>query len=311
MKSEERHKLQQNELADWLGRCYTVIKPYVNAILAVVLLVVVVGCLTFWWRQQSKSEVSTGWDQLFAALEADHIAEIDKVAEQNPNSEIGHWATVISGDLHLANGCQELFTNKATGSQDLQKALDEYTKVRKETRNPLLRERAIFGLARTYEALSGTRRSQGELDKAIQNYQELVHNWKDGAYYSLAKDRLEDLDTPAGKKFYDQFAQFDPQPKFSPPVTAPSFDSKSLQEHPPSPPPGLKIKFPDVGQKPGKSADQDKGAKTSDQDKGAKASPPVKPSAPPAQPEKTTPKEPSGTGAKEPAAAGAKEPAKK
>ena len=45
MKSEERHKLQQNELADWLGRSYAVIKPYANAILAVVLLAVVVAGL--------------------------------------------------------------------------------------------------------------------------------------------------------------------------------------------------------------------------------------------------------------------------
>jgi len=228
MKSEQRHKLQQNELADWLGRVYAVIKPYANAILAVVLLAAVIAGLTVWWTRQSKSEASAGWDQLFAALENGRIVEIGKVAEQNPNSEIGLWATVISGDLHLANGCQELFINKATASQDLQKALDEYTKVRGETRNALLRERAVFGLARTYEALSGTRRSQGELDKAIQNYQDLVDHWKDGPYYSQAKDRLEDLGTSDAKTFYDKFAHFDPQPEFSPPLTAPSFDSKIL-----------------------------------------------------------------------------------
>jgi tetratricopeptide (TPR) repeat protein len=282
MKSEERHKLQQNELADWLGRGYAVIKPYTNAILAVVLLAVVIVSLTFWWNRQSRSEVSAGWDQLFGALDNGRIVEIGKVAEQNPNSEIGTWATVISGDLHLANGCQGLFTNKAAANQDLQKALEEYTKVRGETRNPLLRERAIFGLARTYEALSGTRQSQGELDKAIRNYQELVNNWKDGPYYALAKDRLEDLNTSDAKTFYDKFAHFDPQPKFSPPVTAPSFDSKSLQEQTPSSA-GLDIKFPEIGKNLGKSTEQDKGAKTS---------PPVNPSTLPALPDKTVPKQP-------------------
>jgi tetratricopeptide (TPR) repeat protein len=295
MKSEERHKLQQNELADWLGRSYAAIKPYANAILAVALLVAVIAFLTVWWRRQSTSEASAGWDQLFAALQADRIAEIGKIAEQNPNSEIGHWASVISGDLHLYNGCEKLFTNKAIASQDLQKALDDYTKVRSETRNSLLRERAVFGLARTYEALSGTRQSQGELDKAVQNYQELVRNWKDGPYYSLANDRLSDLSTSAAKTFYDKFAHdFDPQPKFSPPVTAPSFDSNSLQEQTPSSSasPGLDIKFPDIGKNLGKSTDQEKGTK---------ASSPVKPANVPALPDKTVPKEPAGAGAKEPA----------
>ena len=34
MKSEERHKLQQNELADFIGRWATILKPYQNAIYA-------------------------------------------------------------------------------------------------------------------------------------------------------------------------------------------------------------------------------------------------------------------------------------
>jgi tetratricopeptide (TPR) repeat protein len=236
-----------------------------------------------WWKRQSASEASASWDQLFASLDNDRIVELGKIAEQNPNSEIGLWAAVVSGDLHLAKGCQEIFANKAIASQDLQKALDEYTKVRGETRNALLRERAVFGLARTYEALSGTRRSQGELDKAIQNYQDLVDHWKDGPYYSQAKDRLEDLGTSDAKTFYDKFAHFDPQPKFSPPLTAPSFDSKSLDEQPPSPSSGLDIKFPEIGKNLGKSTGQDKGTKPST---------PVKPSTLPALPDKTVPKEP-------------------
>jgi predicted negative regulator of RcsB-dependent stress response len=298
MKSEERHKLQQNELADWLSRVYGVIKPYANAILAVILLAVVIGGLWYWWNHQSRSEASAGWDQLFAAVESNQVTEIGKIAEQNPNNELGLWATVMAGDLHLANGCHDLFTNKAVASQDLQKALDEYTKVRSETRNPLLRERAIFGLARTYEALSGTRQSQGELDKAIKNYQELVNDWKDGAYYTLAKDRLEDLTSSDGKKFYDQFAHYDPQPKFSPPLAAPSFDSKTLQEQTPAAPAGLDIKFPEIGKNLGKSTEEAKDTKDS---KDTKASPPVKPSTLPALPDKTVPKPPADAATKEPA----------
>jgi hypothetical protein len=137
-----------------------------------------------------------------------------------------------------------------------------------EARSPLLRERALFGLARTYEALSGTRRSQGELEKAIQNYQELVSNknYKDGAVL------LPGQGSPGGPRhyrpartFYDQFAHFDPQPKL---LAAPDGAQFRLQE-----PPGATARpvvgldwtssSPTIGQKPGKSADQDKGAKTS------------------------------------------------
>ena len=291
MKSQDRHKLQQNELAGWIARTYTVIKPYSNAILAVVLLVAVIVGLWGWWKRQSAVEASAGWDQLFAAMDNGRIVELGKIAEQNPNNEVGLWATVLAGDLHLANGCQELFANKAAASQDLQKALEEYTKVRGETRNAQLRERAVFGLARTYEALSGTRQSQGEMDKAVRSYRELVDQWKDGPYYALAKERLAELGTSDAKSFYDKFAHYDPQPKFSPPLTPPSFDSKSLQEQPPAPSAGLDIKFPEIGKNLGK---------TKEPDKGAKPSTPVKPSTLPALPDKTVPKPPASPPAKEP-----------
>ena len=43
MKSEERHKLQQNELADYLAKVVEKIKPYQNAILGGIILVLVLS----------------------------------------------------------------------------------------------------------------------------------------------------------------------------------------------------------------------------------------------------------------------------
>lgn len=283
MKSEERHKLQQNELADWLGRVLTVVKPYTNAILAVVLLVVVVIALSSWWKRQTASEAAGAWDQVYAALATENATQLNKVAEDNPGTEVAQWAAILAGDIHLTNGCRLLFTNKSTASQDLQKAVDSYAKVREEARSSMLRERATFGLARAYEALAGTRQSQGELDKAIKNYEDLQKNWPDGAYVSLANNRLEQLKTPAAKTFYDKFAQFDPQPSFSaPPGAGPSFDPKGLQEpkQPKSPGQGMDIEFPNVGKDLGKDVKN----KPSASDKAAPKSSgtaPISPAVPP------------------------------
>ena len=181
---------------------------------------------------------------------------------------------MISGDLHLYNGCEMLFINKANASQDLQKAFDEYTKVRGEARSSMLRERALFGLARTYEALSGTRRSQGELEKAIQNYQELVSNRTGRTVLLPGQGSAGRPQHPTARPSTTSSPTSIPSPSSRRPLTAPSFDSKSLQEQPPAPSsPGLDIKFPEIGKNLGKSTDQDKGTK---------ASPPVKPA--PARP---------------------------
>jgi hypothetical protein len=236
MKSEERHKLQENVLAKSLTGVVERVGPYMNAILAVLLLVIVVFGVWKWWHQQSASAAANAWDDLYAAIGANDPAALDRVVEQNQGTEVAYWAATLSGDIHLASGCQDLFANKATASQELQKAVEKYLLVRSESSTAALRERATFGLARAYEAQAGTRQSQGELSKAIQSYEEVVKNWPKGAYAAAAQQRIDDLKKPATKSFYDKFAQYDPQPAFTPGGPGkPLFDSKSLPEGAPIP----------------------------------------------------------------------------
>jgi predicted negative regulator of RcsB-dependent stress response len=233
MKSEQRHKLQQNALADWLAGVLKTIQPYANAVLAVVLLVVVVLGLWRWLQHQSTAAAAGAWESLYRAISSNDPAQLDRIVEQNQGTEVAYWAAVLSGDMHLSFGCRDLFTNKATASQDLRKAIEKYTLVRNESRTSALRERATFGLARAYEALGGTRQSEGELGKAVQSYEEVVKNWPNGTFTGAAQERLDDLNSKSAKTFYDKFAKFDPQPAFSTPPGAqgkPVFDSKSLPE---------------------------------------------------------------------------------
>lgn len=215
MKSERRHELQQNELADWIGKSYESARPYGNLILALVALVLLVAAAWIWWSRQASAGQAETWNKLYQAQLNGNPAEMMEVAENHPNTDVGHWAAVIAGDIYLANGCEQLFTNKATAAQELRKAVDSYLAVLNESQIPMLRERATFGLARAYEALSGTRQSQGELDKAIENYRAVVEKWPNGAYTEIAKQRLADLERPATKQFYDKFAQYDPKPAFT------------------------------------------------------------------------------------------------
>lgn len=231
MKSEERHKLHENALAKSLIGVVESIAPYANAILAVILLVVVVFGVWRWWQSQSAYAAANAWDDLYRAVASNDTAGLDRIVEQNQGTEVASWAAILSADMHLASGCQDLFTNKATAGQELGKAVEKYMQVRSESRTPVLRERATYGLARAYEALSGTRKSEGELGKAIQHYKEVVKNWPKGTYAGAASRRLEDLEQSSTKSFYDKFAKHDPQPAFAPGGPGqPLFDSKSLPE---------------------------------------------------------------------------------
>lgn len=234
MKGQRRHDLEKNYLADWLASTFTAVKPYGNAIWIGVLVLVILAAASTIWSRWSAAGSQQAWTEFYTAMSSNNPTKLDSVSEQFPHTQAGTWATLLAADIYLAEGCEQLFTNKASANQDLQKASERYQTVLQEARTSALREQATFGLARAYEALSGTRQSKGELSQAIEKYEEVVKNWPSGAYAARASRAAEELKRPAVKSFYDKFAQFDPKPAYSPesaaPGQKPSFDLDSLGE---------------------------------------------------------------------------------
>jgi predicted negative regulator of RcsB-dependent stress response len=253
MKSEERHRLQQNQLADWIGKTITSIKPYQNSILIAVLLVVVGMAAYTIWSRVSAAENTQAWDELNAALESGNIAKLAKVREDRPNTHVAHVAAVVEADYNLADGCNRLFVSKAVANQELAKAVELYRTVLDQSRNSSLLQRATFGLARAREA-------KGELERAMELYQEVSTKWPDGAFAVAAARRLDDLKRPATKRLYDRFAKFDPKPAYSSesglPGQRPSFDLNSLPSEGPIPPINTTFDLKLDGK--GKAKDKDK-----------------------------------------------------
>jgi len=248
MKGQRRHELEKNELADWLAKTFATIKPYQNAILGMVLLVVVATVGYSWWVRQSAGGRSAGWDafhETFGRLSQGEAsaADFDAIADQHPDTDVALWARVLAGDLHLAVGCNMLFVNKGVANQELRDAEDDYLKVLNAKRSGSeFRQRATFGLARARE-------SQGNLQKALEHYEEVRTEWPDGAYAEAAAARLEDLKRPDTRLLYDRFAKFDPKPAplLGPdiPGKGPSFDPNTLREDEPL----FKPKFMDLQEK--------------------------------------------------------------
>ncbi len=218
MKSEERHKLHQNALALWLSQTFAAIKPYQNAILAVIIMVILALIFATWWTSESASSASRGWTQFFMASGGANPSALEKVAEDNPRSRAAPAADLVAADLQLAQGCNMLFINKATANQQLNKALKLYQTVREQSPSPTLRAQAAFGLARAWESL-------GKLDTAIKFYTEVTTEWPDTVYARMSSRRVEDLKRLSTKEVYDKFARFDPKPVFTqPPGGNPSLD---------------------------------------------------------------------------------------
>ena len=230
MKGERRHELDKNELADRLGNTIKAIKPYQNAILGIVLLGAI-GLATFsWWSRQSGEKSAAAWNEFNAALNSGSPDEFEDLVKSYPGTPLADYAAVMAGDFRLAAGCEQRFVSKANANLELRDAEENYTNALEKIKNPMLRQRAMFGLGRAQEA-------QGRLDDAIEQYQGLVDKWPEGTYSTVAAARVEDLQSPATRAWYDQFANFNPKPSVLEgpgiPGQRPEFDLDSLPDDAP------------------------------------------------------------------------------
>jgi hypothetical protein len=231
MKSERRHELQHNELAEWLFSTAKAIKPYQNVLLAAALLVVVALASYTVWSRMAAAQTAQAWDEVNAAIESGDVARLAKVVEDYPNSNVAHMAALVLADSNLGQGCNQLFTNKAAAQQELTRAIELYQLVLGQSQVPSLLERATFGLARAKESKGDAE----HIDQAERLYEEIATKWPNGTFAVAARQRLNDLKRPATKTVYDLFAHFDPKPAFSPqpggkpqPGEKPSFDLNNL-----------------------------------------------------------------------------------
>jgi hypothetical protein len=201
----------------------------------------VVGVVVIVWQvRQSRAQTAEAWEQFYTALSGSgggpNLSALQDVIEKYPKSQVAQCAALASADVYLNSGCNRLFENKATARKDLQKAVENYELVLADSRNTTMREQAAFGLGRAREALGD------DLPEARKRYEEYLtmrlkqagfkgsledampkikdaelagQQWPEGAYVKAAIIRLKDLDRPATKDFYNQFAKFDPKPSFS------------------------------------------------------------------------------------------------
>jgi len=208
MKSERRHELQHNELAEWLFKTGERVKPYQNLILAGVAFAVVAVAVYSWWSRNSTARAGQAWTDLTRSLEARSPDMMTTVTEDYPNTVVGQTATVVLGDWRLATGCNQRFASMALAQKDLSSAIDSYSKVLEKSQVSSLLERATYGMARAKE-------TQGELEDATKYYKEVAEKWPDGAYAAAAKQRLEDFKRLDMKLMFGDLRKYEPKPAFS------------------------------------------------------------------------------------------------
>ncbi len=209
MKTERRHELQTNSLAEILNEAGENAKPYAKGILGVALAALVIFGVYLYLSKQADAEVASGWDQTFQAMGQRNPTEalegLRAAADAHPNKPSGVWAQLVLADTEFDLGVQRLFTERSVGRANLSAALDDYRAVLDRAKDQLVRQHAFYGIGRTNESLD-------KLDDATQAYENLLKEFPNGPYQDRAKQRVDQLSQASSKDWYDWFRRAEPTP---------------------------------------------------------------------------------------------------
>lgn len=154
MKSEKRHELQKNELADWIGTHAESAADYFWPVAGGVIVAVAAAIGIAWYLNNRDSSSAAGWDKYYQAFsEREREPALKDVAEAEGDSLAGLWSRQSFADLTRSKGASLMFTDRPEGETKLRDAEAAYQEVLGKARDPFLLSRAQFGMARTQEAL--------------------------------------------------------------------------------------------------------------------------------------------------------------
>ena len=155
MKSERRHELQQNELADWIGEHIEAVKPYATQISLAVAGVAVAVLLGFWLLRGDTAVSAGNWSNYFSALNQPREREkfLEEVNTKSPGTPAALWAKMSIGDSSAEEGSRAMFTDRVEAQRLLKKAAEAYKDVEARSSDPNLKGRARLGLGKVYESL--------------------------------------------------------------------------------------------------------------------------------------------------------------
>ena len=245
MKSDHRHELKTNELAEWLGNLPQWTKENLNTII-IVLAVIVVAVAIYGWSFYSKNvlqarekselmdllhQIQLGKMQIIQTQSQDSTADISHIllqpaagletfADSTSKKQLAALALIkqaeaIRAEVHYGTA-DELYI-----TEQINKAKECYTKaMEKCPTNPTLTALAQFGLGLCEEEL-------GNFNKAKEIYNQITANsdFKGTIAVNQAQFRLETMDD------YTKDITFKPEPKPAAaqmPVAEPNMASQTI-----------------------------------------------------------------------------------
>jgi hypothetical protein len=212
MKSERRHELQTNVLADWTGHQIDSIRPHLTLIATVFLAAVAAVLGWMYFRARTASQTTAAWTDFYQASDASEPAALLEMANRHAGEPASVWALLLAADVQLAQGAEQAFTNRKESEKLLTQAAKSYETVLRDLTEPVLRRRALYGVAESHESLFAVTGDKDHLDSALKHYQQITNNkeWTETTLGKAAAQKYADLKAKSTQDFLAWFSQQEP-----------------------------------------------------------------------------------------------------
>jgi len=205
MKSEQRHELQQNELAARLTILVEWCKDNAALLVGVVAGVVVAFAAVSFYRSRSQAGAVAEWSEFFSAAGQQDTVKLDSISVVRSGDVPGQLANLLLADTALNAGVDLMSSDRTAADEQLNSAKNRYYKVQQTASDPLLLQRAALGIARYFETV-------GMLDESIAEYEKLATKWPDGLFADMAKTKIAFLKQPSTQSFAKWYRAAKPLP---------------------------------------------------------------------------------------------------
>ena len=204
MKSERRHELRENDLADSVEQLSERLRPYVTPILSVAIGVLVLVFVGLFVSSRWEATRSESWDTCLSALVTGDQEGFREVILRYPGTPAAQWSELILADRNLSEATDLLFAKmnpeNDVARERLEMAAAAYADVLSQRPTGMVAERATMGLAKARESL-------GDLDQARRGYEAVANEFPASPMANLATEHAEDLAQDKTKVFYSWFAE--------------------------------------------------------------------------------------------------------
>ncbi len=165
MKSEERHRLAENELVKGLNQIVTGAKRPPNLILFMVVLLVVVVGIYWYWSSTAANRLARSWMDFYQRR-----GSIEDAPASLKSGPAGQVVQLTQADAAFERGFNRLFSDPQSALKEFESAAKQYEELSKSANNADIQLRAMIGAGKSYESTGDVKNALAMYDAVLTKF---------------------------------------------------------------------------------------------------------------------------------------------